>query len=76
MPTLRKDFIRSWVAARCDPYKDLIPEIPADVILDAARVYISAYERITGEDFILPDPKIPILDRIRKNLAKFFEKRT
>ena len=24
-----KDFIRAWVTARCDPYKDAIPEIPA-----------------------------------------------
>ena len=23
-----KDFVRNWVAARCDPYKDPIPEIP------------------------------------------------
>src|SRR3954454_5787094 len=23
-----KDFVRSWVAARCDPYRDPIPEIP------------------------------------------------
>ena len=37
-----KDFIRSWVAERCDPYKDPIPKIPHDVLLDAARVYIHA----------------------------------
>ena len=67
---LDKDFIRSWVAARCDPYKDKIPKIPPDVILEAARVYISAYERMTGKEFILPDPDVPVLDRIRKNLAK------
>src|SRR3546814_1282787 len=23
-----KDYVRSWVSARCDPYKDAIPEIP------------------------------------------------
>jgi phosphoribosylaminoimidazole-succinocarboxamide synthase len=67
-----KDFIRSWVAARCDPYKDKIPEIPPEVLLEAAAVYIGAYETITGQSFALPDPDMPILDRIRKNLAKYF----
>ncbi len=69
---LDKDFIRSWVAERCDPYKDEIPEIPPDVILGAAAVYINAYEKITGKSFALPDPNIPILERVRKNLAKYF----
>lgn len=67
-----KDFVRSWVAARCDPYKDPIPEIPREVVLGAAAVYVNAYEMITGEKFPLPDPKVKVLDRIRKNLAKFF----
>jgi phosphoribosylaminoimidazole-succinocarboxamide synthase len=39
--TLDKDFIRRWVAARCDPYKDQIPEIPPDVILEAAAKYVN-----------------------------------
>lgn len=67
-----KDFVRSWVVARCDPYKDPIPEIPADVILETSRVYIDAYERITGRTFALPDPGVPVLERIRKNLARYF----
>ncbi len=66
-----KDFVRSWVVARCDPYKDPIPEIPPEVILEAASVYIGAYETITGSAFDLPDPKVPPLERIRKNLAKY-----
>ncbi|HUN48732.1 MAG TPA: phosphoribosylaminoimidazolesuccinocarboxamide synthase [Stellaceae bacterium] len=66
-----KDFVRSWVVARCDPYKDPIPEIPPDVILEAAAVYIGAYETITGKSFDLPDPKEPPLERIRRNLAKY-----
>jgi phosphoribosylaminoimidazole-succinocarboxamide synthase len=70
--TLDKDFIRNWVAARCDPYKDPIPAIPPEVILDAARVYIALYERMTGKAFAWPDPHIPILARIRKNLATYF----
>jgi phosphoribosylaminoimidazole-succinocarboxamide synthase len=67
-----KDFVRSWVVARCDPYKDPIPEIPADVILETSRVYIDAYERITGQVFALPDASMPVLERIRKNLARYF----
>lgn len=67
-----KDFVRSWVVARCDPYKDPIPDIPADVILETSRVYIDAYERITGQTFALPDPAVPVLERVRKNLARYF----
>ena len=64
-----KDFVRNWVAARCDPYKDPIPEIPAELILATAAVYIQAYETITGQSFGLPEDTGPVLDRIRANLA-------
>lgn len=66
-----KDVLRSWVVARCDPYRDPIPEIPQDVILGAAAIYIRAYETITGETFVLPDPAEVPLERIRRNLAGF-----
>ncbi len=66
-----KDFVRTWVTARCDPYKDKIPEIPPQVIADAARVYIQAYEMITGKTFNVPDQPVPVLERIRANLAKY-----
>jgi phosphoribosylaminoimidazole-succinocarboxamide synthase len=67
-----KDFVRSWVAARCDPYKDPIPEIPAQLVSDTARVYIEAYETITGRAFEMPPAGEPVLSRIRRNLAPFF----
>ena len=67
-----KDFVRSWVAQRCDPYKDPIPEIPADLIAGTAEVYIRAYEMITGETFRFP-PDGPILERIRANLRGLFQ---
>jgi phosphoribosylaminoimidazole-succinocarboxamide synthase len=67
-----KDFVRTWVTARCDPYKDEIPEIPREIVLETARVYISAFEQITGRPFELPDPSVPVLERIRGNLAKYF----
>ncbi|MBQ1542242.1 MAG: phosphoribosylaminoimidazolesuccinocarboxamide synthase [Caulobacteraceae bacterium] len=67
-----KDFVRSWVAERCDPYKDPIPEIPEDVVLETALVYIRAFETITGQAFPLPEDDHPVLDRIRRNLAAYF----
>ena len=66
-----KDFIRSWVVARCDPYKDPIPEIPEDVVVATARVYIDAYERITAARFVPPTGDEAPLTRIRRNLARF-----
>lgn len=67
-----KDFVRTWVTARCNPYRDPIPEIPRDIVLEAARIYVEAFETITGRPFDLPDPKQPILERIRANLAGYF----
>lgn len=64
-----KDFVRNWVVARCDPYRDPIPEIPTEVVLGTAAVYIRAYETITGERFALPDPTEVPLERVRRNLA-------
>lgn len=67
-----KDFVRAWVAARCDPYKDPIPEIPADMIVRTSEVYIQAFETITGQTFERPDADEPVLTRIRRNLARYF----
>jgi len=67
-----KDFVRNWVAARCDPYKDPIPEIPAEMIAATSAVYIRAFEMITGQSFVPPADGEPILDRIRRNLAPYF----
>ncbi|WP_421931250.1 phosphoribosylaminoimidazolesuccinocarboxamide synthase [Phenylobacterium sp.] len=66
-----KDFVRSWVAERCDPYTDPIPEIPAQMIDETARVYIRAFETITGQAFEAPPSDVPILERIRRNLASY-----
>ena len=53
-PSFDKDVIRSWVAARCDPYNDPIPEIPLHMIEATSQVYIQAYQAITGRPFV-PD---------------------
>ena len=66
-----KDFVRSWVAARCDPYVDPIPEIPPEVIEQTSRVYIQAFEAITGKTFEPPAGDEPVLERIRRNLAAY-----
>ncbi|MBP9184124.1 MAG: phosphoribosylaminoimidazolesuccinocarboxamide synthase [Fuscovulum sp.] len=71
-PSFDKDVIRAWVVARCDPYRDPIPEIPAEMIARTAQVYIDAYQAITGEAFV-PDMRgATPLDRVRANLAPFF----
>jgi phosphoribosylaminoimidazole-succinocarboxamide synthase len=67
-----KDFLRRWVAARCDPYRDPIPPIPRDVIAATAAVYIGAFETITGEAFTVAAPDTPPLARIRANLRRYF----
>jgi phosphoribosylaminoimidazole-succinocarboxamide synthase len=64
-----KDFVRSWVAARCDPYRDDIPPIPDALILATSAVYIKAFETITGQTFALPDPDEDVLARVRGSLA-------
>ena len=69
---LDKDFLRRWVTARCDPYRDPIPEIPREIIFDTALLYITAFETITGKQFQLPSLDVPILSRIRSNLAQYF----
>lgn len=71
-PSFDKDVIRSWVVARCDPYKDLIPAIPLEMIEKTARVYIEAFEKITGQSFVPDMGGTTPLDRVRLNLKRFF----
>lgn len=66
-----KDFVRNWVAARCDPYREPVPPIPDDLIAATARVYVEAFETITGERFAMAPPGSDILPRIRRNLAPY-----
>ncbi len=72
-PSFDKDVIRAWVAARCDPYSDPIPEIPADMIQHTAQVYIDAFEAITGQPFIPDTTGDTPLARVRANLAPWFK---
>ncbi len=72
--TLDKDYIRRWVAERCDPYRDAVPEIPPEVVLRAAATYVDVYQKVTGREFALPDLAVPPLVRVRENLAKYLAK--
>ena len=57
--TLDKDFVRRWVAARCDPYRDPIPEIPA-TSSSKPRASISRYSKPSRESASsCPTPPFP-----------------
>ena len=66
------DFPRRRISRRIGRTTTKKPEIPREIILEAARVYVSVYEQITGTDFPLPERRQPVLDRIRANLQKYF----
>ncbi|MVA73903.1 phosphoribosylaminoimidazolesuccinocarboxamide synthase [Agrobacterium vitis] len=70
-----KDFVRSWVAERCDPYKDDIPEIPQDLVEATSKVYIQAYEAITGLTFQADDSGETPFDRVKANLFSYLDRR-
>jgi phosphoribosylaminoimidazole-succinocarboxamide synthase len=67
-----KDFVRSWVAERCDPYADETPEIPQDLIIGTAAVYVEAFEKIVGRSFTPDLDGTSVLERVRANLTPFF----
>lgn len=69
--SLDKDFLRLWIADRCDPYRDPIPEIPRDTLIEFSRRYISLYETVTGRPFQPADAGVPVRERIRAVLRKF-----
>jgi phosphoribosylaminoimidazole-succinocarboxamide synthase len=70
--SLDKEFLRLWISARCDPYKQPIPQIPAETLVEFAQKYIALYEMVTGKTFAAPPADEPVKARIRRNLAKFF----
>ncbi|SNR49512.1 phosphoribosylaminoimidazolesuccinocarboxamide synthase [Puniceibacterium sediminis] len=71
-PSFDKDVIRTWVDARCDPYHDALPEIPAELIDTTAQVYVDAFQTITGQTFEPDVSGETPLARIRNNLSRFF----
>lgn len=70
--SLDKEFLRLWIAGRCDPYTQPIPPIPDDTLADFSARYIALYEAVTGREFVAPPPSESVKARIRRNLAAFF----
>lgn len=68
--SLDKEFLRLWVRGQCDPYKDPIPEIPPETLIEFAGKYVSLFETVTGEAFDYADPSTPVRDRVHGALAK------
>jgi phosphoribosylaminoimidazole-succinocarboxamide synthase len=69
--SLDKDFLRRWIAARCDPYRQPIPPIPRDTLITFAERYITLFEAICGQSFQPPPRDPPIRERIRRNIERF-----
>jgi phosphoribosylaminoimidazole-succinocarboxamide synthase len=70
--SLDKEFLRLWIASRCDPYHQPIPPIPDDTLVEFARKYIALFETVTGRTFEAPPVGEPVKQRIRRNLAPYF----
>lgn len=70
--SLDKEFLRLWVRAQCDPYKEPIPDIPPETLIEFSGKYISLFETVTGLKFEYPDTSMPVRDRVRKALARAF----
>ena len=68
--SLDKEFLRLWINSRCDPYRDPIPEIPAETLAEFSQKYVDLFERVTGLEFERPDPAVPVRERIRAALAR------
>jgi len=68
--SLDKEFLRLWVSKRCDPYKDPIPEIPAETLMEFSGKYVRLFEQVTGQTFDTPLAGRPVYGRIRENLVR------
>jgi len=68
--SLDKEFLRLWIADKCDPYNDPIPEIPADTLMKFSGKYVRLYETVTGLEFKKADMNEPIRERIGNYLAQ------
>lgn len=67
---LDKEFLRLWIREHCDPYKDPIPDIPDQTLIEFSKKYIALYESVTGQKFkVFPEGK-DVYTRIQKNLAR------
>ena len=70
--SLDKEFLRLWIADRCDPYKDPIPAIPPETLAEFSAKYVRLYEQVTGQAFVPAQPETPVRTRIERNLKRAF----
>jgi len=64
-----KEFLRLWFMDHCDPYNDaVLPEAPADLVIELSARYIQLYEMITGQEFVYPPQGQATVDRIAEAL--------
>jgi len=68
--SLDKEFLRLWIVSQCDPYKDPIPKIPTEILIEFSNKYVALFEQLTGLEFEKPDPWVSVRARIRDALAK------
>jgi phosphoribosylaminoimidazole-succinocarboxamide synthase len=68
--SLDKEFLRLWITSQCDPYKDPVPNIPPDTLLEFSDKYVRLFEQVTGQTFVHAPMDRPVIERIRENLAK------
>lgn len=68
--SLDKDFLRRWIGARCDPYRDPIPPIPEETLVEFALRYITLFETVTGLAFVPPEAAPPIRERVLANIRR------
>ena len=70
--SLDKEFLRLWLRER-NISDDNIPELDDDIRIQVAERYIDLFERVTGTPFAAELGEGPILERIEKNIATYFE---
>jgi len=69
--SLDKEFLRLWIASRCDPYKEPIPVIPDETLVDFSARYIALYEKISGKTFEISHSGEPVRDRVHRCLKRY-----
>jgi phosphoribosylaminoimidazole-succinocarboxamide synthase len=67
---LDKEYVRQWLAGQGFIGEGEIPGIPDDIKIEAARKYITAYEMITGKQFVAKNENVEA--RIRQSLQNMF----
>lgn len=67
---LDKEYVREWLAAQGFRGDGRPPALTEEVRIEAARRYITAYELITGQEFVIDErPVTERVERVLKSLA-------